>query len=439
MLSRFLGKIPDNKRKAIALLLLVLTCTIVYWPVLFNKFMLLWDDQWMLMNAYTEDKFSWGNILRVITEFYNGQYSPVNEFFYIILYALFGYNPFCFHLACLVLHIANVLLVYFLITKIMVLSHSWAKVSVRRIAFITALLMAIHPFLVEAVAWISASKVLLYVFFYLMALLSYLKYIEKKKIGYFILTIILFVLSFGAKEQAVIFPICLLLIDYILMRNLKDKQVWFEKLIFFLLALIFGIVTLLSQGPVNFTENTGYPIYQRIVFACYSLFEYLVKCLFPVKLSYIYPFPNQVGESMPIRFWIYPIVIAVITSTLWSFWKRKWVFFGISFFIIHLALALHFINISRFAIVADRYVYLSAVGIFFLLAVLFEHVLINKVKYYKVVVMAGVVYILSLGVYAHNRCFVWYDSDSLKKELRERITQRKDYKDLIRQLPGNNQ
>ena len=48
----------------------------------------------------------------------------------------------------------------------------------QRIAFLTALLVGIHPFLVEAVAWIAASKILLYACFYLIALHCYLERAE---------------------------------------------------------------------------------------------------------------------------------------------------------------------------------------------------------------------------------------------------------------------
>ena len=250
---------------------------------------------------------------------------------------------------------------------------------------------------------------------------------------FYLLTILFFIISFGGKEQAVVLPLCLLLVDHALKRDLRSYKIWLEKIPFFLLALFFGIVTLLSHGPIDLTaENTGYPFYQRIVFACYTLIEYLSKCLLPVKLSYIYPFPNQIGEPLPVRFWFYPAALILLIASLWSFWRRKWIFFGVTFFVIHIAVTLHIISLSRFAIVADRYVYLSAVGVFFIIACFINKGCTHEFKYRKAVVPAFVIYLASIGVYAHTRTYVWHDVYSLKKELREQLQEREDYRELMK-------
>ena len=416
-----------------ALLFLFSAAVMVYWPILDGRFLMLWDDQWVAMNSYTEAGFTATNIWRVLTEFYEGQYAPMNELTYITLYALVGYDPFWFHLTSLVIHIINVGLVYFFIKRLLRLAGGFSLSARQRIAFITALLLAVHPFTVESVAWISASKTIIYVLFYLVALLFYLKYTQGKKIMFYLLTILFFIISFGGKEQAVVLPLCLLLVDNALKRDLRSYKIWLEKIPFFLLALFFGIVTLLSHGPIDLTaENTGYPFYQRIVFACYTLIEYLSKCLLPVKLSYIYPFPNQIGEPLPVRFWFYPAALILLIASLWSFWRRKWIFFGVTFFVIHIAVTLHIISLSRFAIVADRYVYLSAVGVFFIIACFINKGCTHEFKYRKAVVPAFVIYLASIGVYAHTRTYVWHDVYSLKKELREQLQEREDYRELMK-------
>ena len=238
--------------------------------------------------------------------------------------------------------------------------------------------------------------------------------------------------SLETSKESLISGIEKSVIDYVLKRNFSSKTIWLEKIPFFLLALFFGILTMLSHGPlsVSLSPTEGYPYYQRIVFASYSLIEYFTKCLIPIKLSYIYPFPNLVGEALPMRFHIYPIALILIVITLWRFLKQKWIFFGIAFFVIHLAVALHIISISRFAIVADRYVYLSAVGVFFILAYGING-LITKHKKYRVYTFSGcLLYIISIGFYAHHRVKVWHDVVSLKKELREQLKNRKEFLDV---------
>ena len=409
-------------KKCLAPFLVVATC-LVYFPILSNNFLFFWDDQWVVMNRYTIGGFSFQNIWAVLSEFYHGQYAPVNQLFYVTLHALFGYNPLFFHAASLLVHIANVLLIYLFIRHLLVRCNV-ESATAYSVAFISALLMAIHPFNVESVAWVSASKIILYVMFYLIAMLCYLWYTDAYKPKFYFLALVFFIISFGAKEQAVTLPVCLLLLDYVLGRNLRSEQVWLEKMPFLMLALFFGIVTIFSQGSF-FAEKESFTIVQRGVYACYSFIEYLIKCLLPVKLSYLYPFPTQPGEPLTLRLWMYPVILLALAGFFWRFWQKKWVFFGIAFFTIHIAVTLHIISLSRFAVIADRYAYLSLMGVCFVIAWYFWQFVKQKTKYSKVIIAILAVYVLYLGIYAHKRTYDWQDTDSIKQEMRELIEQRK--------------
>ena len=112
-------------------------------------------------------------------------------------------------------------------------------------------------------------------------------------------------MPFWGKEQAVTFPLALLVVDWFTNRNLKSSVVWSEKMSFFILAFLFGAITILSQGK-SIYEIT-YPLYQRLTFACFALIEYITKSLFPVKLNFFYPFPIVLGEELPLKFYIYPV------------------------------------------------------------------------------------------------------------------------------------
>lgn len=416
------------RNKLFVCLLLVLTVVLVYFPVLKNDFLYLWDDQWVAINYYTQGGFNMNNLWRILTEFYHGQYAPLNELNYLVLYTAFGYNPFWFHLASLLWHVANVVLVYLLINRLLVYSHLAEGKSRQWIAFLTAFLFGIHPLTVESTAWISASKVLIYTFYYLLALLAYLQYLQTNKARYYMATLVLFCCSFLGKEQAVTMPLCLILIDWFTGRNMKNANHWIEKIPFFALALFFGLITILSQqGGGNAPQ---YPFTQRIVLSFYTLFEYLVKTIFPFKLSYIYPFPMQVGESIPLRFLIYPVIVAFLAYMLYLYRSNRVLVFSLLFFVIHLSVAIHIISTSRFAIVADRYVYLSLVGIMFLIVYYFIH-LVKKKRMRKIFLPALLLYGIYLGVYTHTYSKQWKDTDSLKKHLRELLEQRDDYEGSV--------
>lgn len=112
-------KEAENKKRAMHVCLL-LAGIAVYYPALRHQFLTLWDDQWVVMNSYTEGGVHWRNLWAILTEFYHGQYAPFNEYFYLTLYNLSGgYHPVVFHAASICLHLANVLWVYVLLQKIL--------------------------------------------------------------------------------------------------------------------------------------------------------------------------------------------------------------------------------------------------------------------------------------------------------------------------------
>ena len=139
--------------------LLGIVCLAVYLPSLWNDFQMGWDDQWQVMNRYTEEGFTSENLKAVFTDYYYGQYSPVNQLFYMLIYKAFGYHPTVFHLYSLLLHIANCCLLFAFLSRLAgIFCHQKPGV----IALTASLLFAIHPLQVESIAWISASKIPLF-------------------------------------------------------------------------------------------------------------------------------------------------------------------------------------------------------------------------------------------------------------------------------------
>lgn len=349
------------------ILLLIITNFAVYYPTLNHRFLKEWDDEWQVLNRYTTNGLSFENIQEIFSSFYNGQYSPLNQFIYTIIFTFNGLSPKGFHIANLVWHISYICLIFIFINKILQLYSGTKETKNIWIAFIAALLMAIHPIQVEAVSWISASKILTCSFFFMGSLVCYLSYLQNFKLRYYIGTALFFICSFFCKEQAIILPVCLVLIDWFTQRKLADKSVIIEKAPFFALSLCFLMVTMYSYNR-SFIQvvanNDFYTLPQRIAFMGFSLIEYLQKLLLPINLMYVYPYPMNTGDSLPIRFWFYPLILPIILYILWYFRKERVFIFGSLFFLIQLSFFLHIIPLPRFAITANRYLYIAALGFF---------------------------------------------------------------------------
>jgi hypothetical protein len=209
---------------------------IIWSPVLNNGFLSNWDDQWMvLQNPYLLEvthfnEVSGETVAAIATEPHNGQYSPINTLAYMVILKIAGQEAFAFHLFSLLIHLVNFILVGLVLQKLLHLMPGihLSRLTITGIAWATAFLFAIHPMQVESVAWISASKIPLYSFFYLLGLWTYLMYKESRQLFWLGIVFLCFIASLLAKEQAVVFVAVLVAVDLAICKNLKEKEIWLE-------------------------------------------------------------------------------------------------------------------------------------------------------------------------------------------------------------------
>lgn len=405
---------------------------LAFFPTFFNEFQLQWDDTWQVLNnPYVHDN-SFENILFHFTHFWERQYSPVNTLFYILIVKLFGFNPAAFHAACLLVHVLSVLLTFEVIREaVKALLPDLSPERAEAYAFFTALIFAIYPLQVESVAWISASKIILYAFFALIALRGYIRYIHYGKwigLGGVALA---YMVSFASKEQAIILPLNLLLFDYIwhrfdglTWRKALLSRVILEKIPFLLLAFGFWYFSWINGTGSIIDRPGGYPFYQRLVFASYSLVEYIFLFLAPAKLYFLHPFPVSPGEPLPLYFWGYIPLLGIAGHYVWSLYRKgnRLVLACFLFFGINLLLVLHLVPLPRTVIIADRYMYLSTIGLALILVWQLDQWLSRPTRSFKASLIAGtLVWLLFLAGHTYIRTQDWKDSDTAKASVNELI------------------
>ncbi|MBI9064495.1 MAG: hypothetical protein JEZ14_21090, partial [Marinilabiliaceae bacterium] len=352
---------------------LVLIAGIVFLPTFFNDFQNEWDDTWMLLENPYVINFSWSRFGHHLMHFYSTQYSPVNTLYYVIIYKCFGLDAGIFHFFCLLIHLVNGVFVYRILQILIENVKSGYRIErINVYSGLVALIFLIHPLQVESVAWISASKVLLYAFFSLLGLLVYLKYLRSQNIWYLLAVLACYFMGFGSKEQAIVFPLNLIVVDFLYGRYQEwrssyryfFKRVVWEKIPFLLAALLMWYFSAQNGlGPQS--AGMTYPLMQRLVLGAYSFMQYIFHFILPVKLSYLYFFPMEIGQKLPLFLWIYPVLILLVLWYIWEMFKSKnrLVLFGILFLGVNLLMVLHFIPVPRNSIIADRYMYLPIIGI----------------------------------------------------------------------------
>jgi protein O-mannosyl-transferase len=349
-----------NKNVSLVLLGLIgLFTFIVYARAISYGFIYNWDDAgYILKNEYLKE-FTFSNIADIFSSFYMHNYHPLTTLTYLIEYTLVGENAWLYHLNNILLHIANTFLVFILIRKLL-------KGSEIPALFVAAL-FALHPMHVESVAWISERKDVLYAFFFLLALIRYVRYLESGKKIEFLYTSILFLLSCLSKSAAVTLPVLLFAFDYVWRRKFTLWSV-LEKVPLILISLVFGILAIKSQDTAIQDLTPLLSIFERILIVCWAICLYLYKAIVPAGLSAFYPYPLKYGDILPWFYFVAPFIVAGLAVFLW--YSRKWgreVMFGFAFFFITISLVLQLMPVGG-AIIAERYTYVPYIGLFFVLA-----------------------------------------------------------------------
>jgi tetratricopeptide (TPR) repeat protein len=187
----------DNGLLYLTAAALVMAVFICYANSMGNDF--VFDDQYLVL-IYSRPR-SFSHLLEMLID----SYRPVRNLSYILDFAVWGANPFGFHLTNVLIHAANTVLVFFLIRRFTVSSI---------IPALTALIFAVHPIQTDAVAYISGRRDVLFTLFYLAAFHSYLTYRNSKSRLSFALFLVLWALGLMSKEMAVSLPLVIFIWNF---------------------------------------------------------------------------------------------------------------------------------------------------------------------------------------------------------------------------------
>ncbi|MCW3121782.1 MAG: hypothetical protein JWQ38_1274 [Flavipsychrobacter sp.] len=351
----------NNNRTGVpvwAPLAIIIFTGLLYTRALNNGYTYIDDDFYILKNQYLRD-LSFAGIKAIFTHFYSFNYHPLTTISNLLEFSLFGLNPLPYHLFNVLFHLLNIWLV-FKVTE---------RLSGKGLtALIVCTLFAIHPMHVESVAWIAERKDVLYATFYLSATLIYLKYIDSGfNTNNYAWALLLFLCSLLSKSAAVTLPVLLVAIDIYKGRKIDAKAI-VEKVPFLLLAILFGILAIMSQkaGGAISDISKSYNFIERVFLLMSGLAAYFIKLVVPYGLSAIHYFPDLHGGPLP---WYYYLSLPFLLLITWLVARRsayrKEVVFGVAFFMISMSVMLQLITVGA-AMYAERYSYISYIGLFYI-------------------------------------------------------------------------
>ncbi len=390
-----------------------------------------WDDDFYVSKDPYIRALNLHNLKVIFTEdITKNNYHPFCMLSLAFNYLFAGLNPMTYYLTNILIHIANVVLVFLLmlgLCKRMKLEENAGLF----IASFGALWFGIHPMHVESVAWISERKDVLYAFFYFSALLCHVRYVDNGEKKWYWYTFVLFIASCLSKPMAVVLPFSLLCFDVLLQRKLTMKLLT-EKIVFCGVSLLCGGMAFYTQNKTGAIASFGMlSINERVMYAAYGFVMYVAKLFNPSYLSTFYPYPYRIYPSgnLPGIFYAAPLIATgVPVILLYLTYKVNKAYFrvaafGIGFFFGNVVFVLQFISVGA-AIMADRYSYVAYFGLLFMIA----YFLYEVIRWRPALKGALIALLLLVsGVLAHachERTYVWHNAETLLSDAIEKYPYR---------------
>ncbi|MGB8356776.1 MAG: tetratricopeptide repeat protein, partial [Chthoniobacteraceae bacterium] len=343
------------------------------------------------------------------------QYFPLVYTTFRIDHALWGLNPAGYHWVNILLHIANALLVWLLLSRLKI-PGTW----------LAATIFALHPVHVESVAWITERKNVLMLFFFLLSLLSWVKFIDdpagpanapaRRKWLFYALALLFLALALFAKTTACTLPAALFLILW-----LRHKPIGIRRILqiipFLLLGIGMGLLTVWWERYHQGTHGKlfAFGLADRILISSHAVWFYIGKLLWPVNLTFSYPlWTLHPGNPLSYGWLLAGIVLCyVIYCTREDIGRSAEV--AVVFFVATLSPILGFIMLYTFlySFVADHYQYAASIGPI----ALFSAGMVTLADSYKnlrnAIHAAAALIIALLAFLTWNQCHIYRDGRSI--------------------------
>ena len=261
-------------------------------------------------------------------------------------------------------------------------------------AWLAGAIFALHPIMVESVAWITERKNVLSLAFYLGALLAYGKYArwdstatEKmarspdtshaaRATGHFFMAWLsfLFLCALLAKTTAFSLPAVILLIGWWKRGQIRWRADVMPMLPFFAVGICLSMVTAWLEKHHAGAQGADFAMTfpERCLVAGHSFWFYLGNLFWPAKLCFVYPqWRPDPGSWWQ---WLFPAAALAVLLVPWLARGRigRGPATAMFFFAGTLFPALGFINVYGmiYSLVWDHWVYMSSLGIIALVAAL---------------------------------------------------------------------
>ncbi len=259
-------------------------------------------------------------------------------------------NPFGYHLINIAIHFSTAFLLFLTILTLFESPNLRRKYkgSEYFIALLAAVLWAINPIQTQAVTYIVQRMASMAAMFYIAGIFFYLKArlddSRSARILFYLGCCLAFIFALGSKENAVLLPISLILVEFIFFQDLSRPH---TRRAFFAIiaggAIVIGVVGALlfingnPLGVLSYSHRPFTPL-QRLLTEPRIVFFYLSQIFYPVATRLSIEHDISVSTSIMDPWSTIPSLIAVfllIGIGLWQMRKRPVLSFAILFFFLN--------------------------------------------------------------------------------------------------------
>ncbi|MCX5855689.1 MAG: tetratricopeptide repeat protein [Deltaproteobacteria bacterium] len=364
---------PYNRYdKYLISLVLSVFLIVLFWQVQHHYFILYDDCLYVTENYNVQRGLSWESVTWAMTATEAGFWHPLTWLSLMLDYQMFGLNPGGFHWTNALLHIANTILLFFVLSRMT--EETWKSALV-------AALFAFHPLHVESVAWVSQRKDVLSTFFWFLTMLAYVCYAERPRIYRYVPVVFFYVMGLMSKPMLVTLPFVLLLLDYWPLRRfsaysshvmgkirfpqIPPFSLILEKIPLLVLATGLVVVTFYTEEKIGALKSLEmFPVELRTANAIVSYAGYIWKMMWPINLTVFYPYHDvlpwwQVVSSA--------VILVLITIPVFYNIKRSpFLIVGWLWYLGTLVPVIGLVQIGEHAM-ADRYTYIPLIGLFIII------------------------------------------------------------------------
>jgi len=368
------------RRELVVDLALILITMVVFWPLGRCQFINYDDPVYVTKNLPVQQGLTPAGVLWAFRTIVSGNWHPVTCLSHMLDCQLFGVHAGAHHVINLVFHMANTLLLFHVLRRMT--GELWASAVV-------AALFAWHPLHVESVAWVSERKDVLSTFFGLLAIWAYWRYTrgEKHAVRSYLLAVVFLALGLMSKPMLVTWPFVFLLLDVWPLgrvpgfafespvvsgsgaRRVTITHLLLEKLPFLVLALVFCVITFLTQrGASTMITEGSFTVPERLFNVLVSYVRYLGKTAWPVHLAVFYPYPNYPNPKWPAWQMLgsAALLASITMAVLWRARHRPFLAVGWFWFLGTLVPVIGLVQVGDQSL-ADRYSYIPLIGLFIMI------------------------------------------------------------------------